>query len=284
MRALVGILICMIATVVTPAAASPPLQDPGDPDAGIAPVEDPIETIPAPDARPPHIKAVELAEIPASGTGRLRIGFGGNRRWCTSQDDRILKPPVPPGRKPARGAAAITTFGYQMILAAVKRGSADDVILLFESPLVRTASWRPAAKAGLPPRTAKPSPQVSDVGAAAPPARRIAPDDLVPYWHEINRCATVAESMDFDLAPGVYDLYLAMDLLTRSGSYIHRATTFLLDVRVEAGRQTRVEGRIDMRGGGFRDLELLTAAPPAASGSPGSGSPSGIDGAATGHP
>ncbi len=279
-----GLVVWAVLAAVAATGAAPPIQDPDEPVDVAEPIEDEIISIPAPEVRPPHIRAMDLAESPVPGTGRLRIAFDGNRRWCTAQDDRVVKQNPPQGRKPARGATTIVTFGYQMILAAVKRGSADEAILLFESPLIRTATWRPASKAGLTPNVATPSPQVSDSGATVPPARRIAPGDLVPYWSEINRCATVAERMDFDLAPGVYDLYLAIDLLTRSGVYIHRATTFLLDVAVEEGRHTQVEGRVDMRGGGLRDVKLLAASPPGAAGPAGAAAPEGTGGTATRDP
>jgi hypothetical protein len=283
-RVWILLLFCM-AWAVTPVRAGPSPQEPDEEDeSAVAPVEDPVEALPGPEARPPHFRAIELPDSPAPGAGRLRIDFAGNRRWCTQQDDRILKPPAPSGRPPAREPGNVITFGYQMVLAAVRRGKADEVILLYESPLIRTASWRPAVKVGLPPMKPSQGPKISESGPPSQPAQRVAPSQLVPYWHEINRCVTVAESMDFDLAPGTYDLYLAIDLLGRGGKFSHRATTFLLDVSVEAGRWTVVSGKVDMHGGGIRDVELLSATPPSTPNPARSAGPSGVKGAATRDP
>jgi hypothetical protein len=69
----------------------------------------------------------------------------------------------------------------------------------------------------------------------------------------------VAERFDFDLDPGRYDLYLSFDVKMRSGDWIHRSYAYLHDIEVVEGSRTVVDGLIEMRGGGRRDLQLRSA-------------------------
>src|SRR2546428_431684 len=86
------------------------------------------------------------------------------------------------------------------------------------------------------------------------------PDTPVPFWHEVYRCVTMPEHMDFDLDPGTYDVYMAFDLLNRDGGWVHRSIGYLTDIRVEAARRTRLDGMINLARGADRQVELQSAA------------------------
>lgn len=233
------------------------------------------EETPGPPAqKPPVIRAPAMPEKPEAGRGRLTLAFSGNRRWCTFPDDRSVRPPRSPlirGEKEDE----VFTFGYQFTVAAIRRGAADTPLMLFESPVIRTASWRPASKAGVDLSRGPDFPMVG--GEASPPGRtrRVTPNTLVPYWQEHNRCTTLPERLDFDLAPGTYDVYVAFDLLNRQGSWLHRMTAYLTDIEVDEGRRTRLDGRLHTKDRDVRELELLSATLLAESGeaSPGAGDP-----------
>ncbi len=81
----------------------------------------------------------------------------------------------------------------------------------------------------------------------------------MPYWDESQRCATVGERFDFDLDPGRYDVYISFDIKIRSGSWVHRTYAYLTDIEIVEGSRTLVDGIIEMRGGGHRDLQLRSA-------------------------
>lgn len=225
------------------------------------------------------IQAPPAPPDPPAGKGRVSLSLEGNRRWCTFPDDRVMRPPARPAAPARRGTdrdKEIFTFGYQFVAAAVKRGAAEVPLMLYESPIFRTASWRPISKVA-PQSTAKPKSgqMVAPEGTSeAPKALRSAPDRLVPYWHDVNRCATLPSTMEFDLEPGTYDLYIAFDLLNRQGGWVHRSTAYLTDVPVKARARTRVDGRIHMAGGGEREVELFAAAlETAGAGATGAGAP-----------
>jgi len=56
---------------------------------------------------------------------------------------------------------------------------------------------------------------------------------------------------------GTYDVYAAFDLLKGDGTWVHRTTGFVTDVRVEAARRTRLDGLINMGPGSERHVEFL---------------------------
>jgi hypothetical protein len=259
MRARIGIggAVTLAALLAAPIAVLP---EPARPDEITPPVP-----------RPPIILAPSVPAVPPPGMGRLTLAFDGNRRWCTFPDDRVMKPPAHPaasaGRRGQRDRREIYTFGYQFVVAAVRRGAADAPIMLYESPVFRTASWRPLSKVQ-PQGPQKPSRTQMVAPEGKAPPRLVRPDTLVPYWHELNRCATLPERMEFDLQPGTYDVYVAFDLINREGGWVHRSAAFLTDVPVEAPGRTRVDGRVHMGGGSQREVELRTAVlePPGATG------------------
>ena len=220
-----------------------------------------IGKLPAPSGAPVIVGA-DLPDRPAAGKGRLRLEIGGNRRWCTDPDDRVVKPPkgltTPAG---AKSRSPVYTFGYQFTIAAVSRANPAATLLLHESPVFRTATLRQAAKLG---RGAKKAPSGSPVispDAKMKPTPLVPeqPNTLVPYWQEEYRCATLAENFEFDLEPGTYDVYMAFDIMIRSGSWVHRSIGYLVDVPVDSGRETRLEGTINMSGGSRREVELLSS-------------------------
>ncbi|MGH9750909.1 MAG: hypothetical protein ACRD6R_13415 [Candidatus Polarisedimenticolia bacterium] len=238
--------------------ASPVRETPADDDAPTVPLTPPPAVVEPPPLRPPEIVAPGVPPLLPEDKGRVALEFEGNRRWCTYPDDRVVKPPerdVPARRKQVE----VWTFGYRFSLAAIRRGAPRDPIVLFESPDFRTATWRPASKLRPEGRTAAPGPSVMGEGPGARSRQRTAPDTLVPYWMEVNRCVTVPDRFQFDLDPGVYDFYMAFDLLIRDGSWVHRSMAHLTEVPVEAARRTRLEGRIHMKSGAERELELSRA-------------------------
>lgn len=197
---------------------------------------------------------------PPDGMGRMSIVFSGNRRWCTFPDDRVVQPPLKiPRGKDLRNL--VYTFGYQFVIAAYEQSKPDETLLLYESPVVRTGSYMPGAKVG-------------QGGKGPPAAPEIRPRDrkpvqmkmyqsgagLVPYFQHTQRCAMVDERFGFDLRPGTYDVYVAFDIMNRSGNWVHRSTGYLTGIDVEAGVETVVDGVIDMRGGGQRTVDLVRAA------------------------
>ena len=212
-----------------------------------------------PPVRPPEIRAPLLSPSPGPGKGRLALHIGGNRRWCTYPDDRLVRPPEKQGRFERRNE--VFTFGYKFTLAAVKRGDAATVLMLFESPVFRTATWRPASKVGLNRKTGPRGPIIRSGEEPPPKPKQIpkSPDTLVPYWEEQNRCVGLPERMDFDLDPGTYDAYVAFDIMKGDGTWVHRTTGFLTDVSVEAARRTRLDGLINLRPGADRQVELLSS-------------------------
>jgi len=202
-----------------------------------------------------------LPEAPASGKGRLTLAVGGNRRWCTRPDDRVVKPPAERAQPPRKGSD-VFTFGYKFTISAIKRGSADTPLMLFESPVYRTASWRPASKVGGGGGRRRRSPGPDSSLASPPTAARPRGEDptaMVPFWQEIYRCISLPERFDFDLDPGSYDVYVAFDLLNRDNSWVHRSTGYLTDIEVAEGRRTRLEGVVNLGPGGQRDVDLTSA-------------------------
>jgi hypothetical protein len=252
--------------------------------APVAPASDrtaaPSRTPPAADApgppppRPPEISEQLLPPVPAAGKGRLALLIGGNRRWCTYPDDRLVQPPRRPGTFQKRNE--VFTFGYKFTVSAVKRGQADTPLMLFESPVFRTASWLPASKLGQAKKSGPAGPIIIPEANPMQKPKEIpkGPDTLVPYWHDVNRCVTLPERMDFDLDPGTYDVYIAFDLLNREGGWVHRTTGYLTDVSVEAARATRLDGLINLAAGSDRQVELQgSMIEPDATASPGSPGP-----------
>ncbi|HXU13348.1 MAG TPA: hypothetical protein VN898_15440 [Candidatus Binatia bacterium] len=216
----------------------------------------PSETVLPPTPRPPEIHAPGVPDAPAAGKGRLALHIGGNRRWCTFPDDRLVRPPEQIGRTEKRNE--VFTFGYKFTLAAVRRGDADTVVMLFESPAYRTASWRPAGKVGASRRPPKGTIIIPE-GETMPRPRQIprAPETMVPLWEPQNRCVGFPEEMNFDLDAGTYDVYAAFDLLKGDGTWVHRTTGFVTDVPVEAARRTRLDGLINMGPGSERHVEFM---------------------------
>jgi hypothetical protein len=208
---------------------------------------------------PVAIQAPLLPALPAEGKGRLDLALGGNRRWCTFPDDRVVHPPE--SRAPHSAAPApknpVYTFGYQFTIAAVERSNPGTVRMLFESPVVRTAAYREAIKVGRGASKPAAGPQIIEpTESRALKFQNEQPSTLVPYWQEQFRCATMPETIDFDLDPGVYDVYMAFDILLKSGAWVHRSTAFQTDVMIAAGRTTRLQGAVNMAAGGRRELEL----------------------------
>jgi hypothetical protein len=206
----------------------------------------------------PEIQPLLLPEDPAPGKGRMTLAFGGNRRWCTYPDDRMVRPRVEKGPRTRRNE--IITFGYKFSVSAIKRGAPAAPIMLFESPTIRTASWRPASKVGVMTRKSPVGPgSGGQTTLGKTPQGQEGPTTLVPYWQEQYRCTTLPERFDFDLDPGTYDVYIAFDLLDQQGSWSHRSTAFLTDVTVEGGRRTRLDGLVNLAAGGERQVELQSA-------------------------
>jgi hypothetical protein len=245
-------------------------------------VTDPVEAAPSqvdPAAMPEPpvgpsgvaIHAPLLPGLPADGKGRLDLAIGGNRRWCTFPDDRLVHPPEQ--RSPRSAAATIKnpvyTFGYQFTIAAVERARPGTVQMLFESPVVRTATYREAIKVGRGVSKPAAGPEIMEPTETRPlKFQNEQPSTPVPYWQEQYRCATMPESIDFDLDPGVYDVYMAFDILLKSGAWVHRSTAFQTDVAIAAGGITRLQGAVNMAAGGRRELELRSgpAAPESGAG------------------
>src|SRR5207245_1815404 len=142
----------------------------------------------------------------------------------------------------------IFTFGYRFSISAVKRGNAASPLMLYESPIYRTAEWRLASKLGQTKRTGQAGPAIVIPGERSSKPRSIpkTPDSLVPHWDEVYRCVTFPAQLDFDLEPGTYDVYIAFDLLNKEGGWVHRMNAFLTDIPVEAARHTRLDGTINL--------------------------------------
>jgi hypothetical protein len=218
---------------------------------------------PAPQPTPAPAAAILaplMPQEPVPGQGRMAVHFSGNRRWCTFPDDRVAKPPADPRRTPQALSKKneIFTFGYTFTISAVKRGLEGQTIMLYESPVFRTAKMRTAGKGG--PVSSKPSRMVGPGVGAKPFSPGATPrtggSTLVPFWDERYRCTTVPERFDFDLEPGTYDVYAAFDIMDQGGTWVHRSTGFVTDVSIESGRQTRVEGTVGMGGPAQRTLSL----------------------------
>ncbi len=211
---------------------------------------------------PVPIRPPRATPLPPEGHGRLSITFDGNRRWCTFPDDRLQRAPVKAPRGPKR-RRDVFTFGYQFSVAAVKHSQPDATLLLYSSPVIRTASLRQAGKLGRGQTLGQANSKIPIVvpDGHAPSSRRAreSPAALVPYWDEAQRCAMVGEQFDFDLGPGLYDVYLSFDIMIRSGAWVHRTYAYLTDIEIAEASRTLVDGMIDMGGGGRRDLKLRSA-------------------------
>jgi hypothetical protein len=247
----------ILAAAATP--VKPPTPEPGE-EEPVAPQVDmeALATVPPP-TQPLSIQSARMPEEPAAGMGRLRIDFAGTRKWCTFPDDRVVKPQAPQEGPPARNQ--VYTFGYKFTVAALNRAHPSETMLLFESPTIRTAVLRQAAKLGV----AKPPPANRAPTIGEPPERvmvkgkKLDPTAMVPLWQEEYRCTTLPEAFDFDLAPGTYDLYLAFDILLRSGNWAHRTIAYETDVTIGEGDTTRLQATAGIRAGGLRELELGAA-------------------------
>ena len=240
----------LLSAVLAVAPAAPP-------DVSAAAASPPPETMVPPVPRSPEIRAPGVPAQPEQGKGRLALQIGGNRRWCTFPDDRLIRPPEQAGRQGKRNE--VYTFGYKFTMAAVKRGSADTVVMLYESPTFRTASWRPASKVGTNPTAPSRGTIIIPEGEPMPKPRQIpkSPETMVALWEPQNRCVGFPEEMSFDLDAGTYDVYAAFDLLKGDGTWVHRTTGYVTDVTVEAARRTRLDGRINMGPGSERHVEFL---------------------------
>jgi hypothetical protein len=227
-----------------------------------------LATAPPP-AQPLSIQAPRLPEKPAAGLGRLRIDVAGTRKWCTFPDDRVVKPPAGGQEGPA-ARNPVLTFGYMFTVAAVSRAHPDQTLLLFESPTIRTAVLRQAAKVGhVQPAPSNRAPVIGEVPEHVQiKEKRQDPAAMVPFWQEEYRCTSLPDAFDFDLAPGTYDLYLAFDILLRSGNWAHRTVAYETDVTIGDGETTRLQAVSNMKSGGRRELELSGPKASAAPGAP----------------
>jgi hypothetical protein len=256
------LLVCLMAGLSVLNAADPPKpptpQGEAAEDEGLTPQVDigALATVPPP-AQPPSIQAPSLPEKPAAGQGRLRIDVDGSRRWCTFPDDRVVKPPAKSGAGPA-ARNPVYTFGYMFSVAAVNRSRPAETLMLYESPVFRTAVLRQAAKLGK--GKAVPSNRGPVVGET--PERitikdtKTDPSAMVPYWQEAYRCTSLPEAFDFDVAPGTYDVYVAFDILLRSGNWTHRSIAYATDVTITEGSATRLQATAGMQSAGRRELTL----------------------------
>lgn len=221
-----------------------------------------------PQAQPLAIQAARLPERPADGMGRLRIDVGGTRKWCTFPDDRVVKPPGGQGGPVTRNP--VFTFGYMFTVAAVNRARPGETVLLFESPTIRTAVLRQAGKLGR--AQAPPTNRGPVVGEAQEHVqlkdKKQDPTAMIPFWQEEYRCTSLPEGFDFDLPPGTYDLYLAFDILLRSGTWVHRTIAYQTDITIGGGETTRLQAVANMKAGGRRELELSGPASSGTSGAP----------------
>ena len=260
--ALIACALLLLGVSLRPAASQEPVT-PAEPE------ESPqvsVEELSAAPIGPPAIQAARLDRPPSGGKGRMTLELAGNRRWCTFPDDRVVQPaqrerPKNPGES---SRDKVYTFGYKFTVAAIERSRPAETLLLFESPVFRTAYMRPAGKLG---RGAPKTPTGPTVG--------LRPDNIekqrgqetastpVPFWQEQYRCTTVPEAFDFDLEPGTYDVYMAFDILLKSGSWTHRSIGFATDIPVRDAQVTRVDGRVEMLAGGRRTVDLLGVAAPA---------------------
>lgn len=240
-----------------PPPTSPPAEDEAAPDAAAQA----LASAPPP-VRAPAIEAAVMPPQPAAGKGRLTIDVSGTRRWCTFPDDRVVKPPEGPKMQtqPKGNRNPIYTFGYEFSIAAVERSHPGETILLFESPVFRTAVMRQAAKLGVHP---KPPPKAPTIGESPDRIQLQAesPLAMVPLWQEEYRCVTLPETLAFDVDPGTYDVYIAFDILLRSGGWSHRSVGFATDVGIADGGATRLDATVSVVAGGRRDVDLKSAAP-----------------------
>lgn len=250
---------CVAALLTFPIMAQAPTGV--EPDADGPPQVGLQELATAPPPGTPLIQAGRMPPAPEAGKGRMSLAFEGNRRWCTFPDDRVVRPPsglTSHGGAPDRNA--VYTFGYQFTVAAVERARPDEVKLLFESPVFRTAIYRQAAKAGKGTPKPQPGPMIAEPQEHVQVnTSHIDPTSFIPWWQEQYRCTSLPETIDLDVDPGVYDVYMAFDILLRSGNWTHRTIGFGTDIAVEAGRTTRVDARANMAAGARRDLEILGA-------------------------
>jgi hypothetical protein len=249
----------------------PPADDTEDAASEAQPLKPDVEGAPM-QAGPPVIQAPRLPDPPQAGKGRLQMDFTGDRRWCTYPDDRVVRPPE---GKESAGAPKVRnpiyTYGYQFTIAAVARSRPTTTLLLFESPIIRTALLREAAKLG---KGGKKPPSAPVIGYDSPqkaaPLYHETPSSIVPYWQELSRCTTLPEQFEFDLEPGTYDVYAAFDILGRSGSWAHRTIGFETDIEVLPDRTTRVVGSVKMFAGNRREIDLQgSTLLPAAEAAPG---------------
>jgi len=258
-RMIVAPMLCVSALLALPIMAQAPAEQ--DPEVDGLPQVDLQELATPPPALPPSIQAASLPSAPAAHKGRMSLVFEGNRRWCTFPDDRVVTPPAgltSHGAKPDRNA--VYTFGYKFTVAAVARARPDETLLLFESPVFRTAVYRQAAKVGKGVPKTQTGPMVGQQQEQVQlNLSRIDPSSFIPWWQEQYRCTTLPEIIDLDLDPGTYDVYMAFDILLKSGNWTHRTMGFGTDIAVEAGRTTRVDARANMAAGARRDLEILGA-------------------------
>jgi hypothetical protein len=255
-------MFALLLVFVIPASAphAMPSSGPTAVPAGQPPADEPEEEGPAqvdlqeldrttpPTVGPVSIQAPRLPEEPAPGKGRLRLTLDGDRRWCTYPDDRVVHPPQPASSRHEEPAQrnAVYTFGYKFTIAAVERSHPERVVMLFESPVIRTAVYRQAAKLGRGAHPEPTGPQLVESDHVRVNLQKEQPSSIVPYWQEQYRCTTLPESFDIDLDPGLYDVYMAFDILLKSGNWAHRTTGYRTDVPVEAGRRTLLPGQAGM--------------------------------------
>jgi hypothetical protein len=176
------LIACLLSVPVGPMAGNPAKE-------GTAPERNRDKPVgleeQAPVVRGPiPIRAPRVKPVPAAGRGRLSLTFDGNRRWCTFPDDRLRNTPTkkPSGPKRRR---EVFTFGYQFSVAAVERSRPDSTLLLYASPVVRTATLRQAGKLGRGHTPGRANPLnrvvVPDEESSGRPPMIETPASLVPY-------------------------------------------------------------------------------------------------------
>lgn len=214
----------------------------------------PLRSQEAPQANPPQPEAPQATEAAPSppakaDEGTLLVKLAGNRQFCVQRNELAISDR---GKtREQRNTPAITTMGYKYQFSVSRRGGSG-VVKLLESPTIRTTYFEEPKKGN-----ELPQPRLPTQQEMKHPQQKFGSKKM-PRWIAQNTCTTLLPEYRFPLAPGRYDVYLGFDLLAVNGQWVPLESDFVTNLTVEAGKTSRVDGRVDYAAG-VRTVKLNTS-------------------------
>jgi hypothetical protein len=233
---------------------------------GIADGQDPPpaeEKAPAqatPESPPATAQTPAAEPVDPAKQGTLTLKLDGNRQFCVVQNELEFSEAAHQKPRQQRNSPLITTMGYKYQISVSRRG-ASGVTKLFESPTIRTTYYeKPKSNEGTPQPRLPTEKDKKEAGRPFGAAKK------VPRWIPDSACTTLNPEYSFSLLEGRYDVYLGFDLLAPNGHWVPLQSDFIVDLTIERGKESRVQGKVDYSAG-ERIVTLGAPAKKASSGS-----------------